>query len=129
MTHDGEMAEIPCPHGCGGVVVTGPASAEILVDDAGARYRVEGEGINVCPSCRRHISEVQIPEPGMCWAWFGPSDHRMRCRRPVGHGTESRPGIGESLASSTAEIEVVMSCECDAVHVHIVDLEPLEGES
>jgi hypothetical protein len=83
---------IPCPQGCGGTVTTGLASEEILVDEAGVRYRIEGEGINVCPSCRRHVDEVQTPFPGMCWSWFGPQEHRMRCRRPAGHGPEDRPG-------------------------------------
>jgi hypothetical protein len=76
------MTVISCPQGCGGVVDTA------YEDWSNPAFL----GVGVCLSCRRHVSEVQVPRPGMCWAWFGPPDHRMRCRRPVGHGADARPG-------------------------------------
>lgn len=61
----------PCPRGCGGYFWT-------LRDTA-------------CPSCRRPLNGVTIMEyrwPGACFEWFGPLDHRMRCRLPAGHEGE-----------------------------------------
>lgn len=78
-----------CPHGCGGFVTYGPESAESFV---------AGEGVNVCPSCRRHVNRVEIPHPLACWAWHGPTWHRMRCRLPRGHEGEHDCGrSGEGL--------------------------------
>lgn len=76
------MTTIDCPHKCGNTVDT----AYCNWDDP--RFL----GIGVCLGCRRHIDEVQTPLPGMCWIWFGPLDHRMRCRRPAGHEPQDRPG-------------------------------------
>lgn len=53
-----------CPHGCGGIV------------------RTEDEW---CCSCRRDLDVVEISYPGICFEWFGPSYHRMRCRKLKHH--------------------------------------------
>lgn len=60
-----------CPRGCGGVI-----------KDWAARE---------CPSCRRPLTgETPMEEKpdGACWEWFGPADHRMRCRRDAGHSDD-----------------------------------------
>ena len=76
-----------CPHGCGN-----------LLTNALLGY---------CPSCRRSLAsppEIVIAEneatnadgrdpmvarkPSWCWQWWGPPDHRMRCRLPSGHDGE-----------------------------------------
>ena len=75
------MTIVECPHGCGGTVDT----------DVG----------NDCLSCRRGIDEIEVmiaPDekaespvrrrPTWCWEWWGPANHRMRCRLPSGHDGE-----------------------------------------
>lgn len=84
------MTVIACPWGCGGSVDTG-------------KYAY-------CPACRRPLnaSAIVIPEEwpedrlsdlgpndcmvsyklSWCWEWWGPPDHRMRCRLPKGHDGE-----------------------------------------
>ena len=59
-----------CPQGCGGVV-------DILKDKQ-------------CPSCRRPLNEPEFPNLEWCFAWHGPSDHRMRCRLLKGHEGEHK---------------------------------------
>ena len=54
-----------CPHGCGGSVSTSDVR---------------------CRSCRRDLNRSELPLVGACWQWFGDPDHRMRCRKAVGHG-------------------------------------------
>ncbi|KKK99419.1 hypothetical protein LCGC14_2632940 [marine sediment metagenome] len=60
-----------CPHGCGGTVDT-------AIDDW-------------CPSCRRDLNQtgaliqMEHSELGWCWEWWGPPNHRMRCRLPKDH--------------------------------------------
>ena len=58
------MTMAQCPHGCGTCL------------DFEVAY---------CPGCRRGMDEIPIQPPGSCWAWWGPKNHRMRCRRPVRH--------------------------------------------
>jgi len=31
---------------------------------------------------------MEFQWPGACFDWFGPADHRMRCRMPEGHAGE-----------------------------------------
>lgn len=78
------MTIAACPQGCGGYVNTAKE--------------------NYCSWYRRDLSAVDlvIPEDAntenygdsncmtvhkanWCWAWWGPSEHRMRCRLPKGH--------------------------------------------
>jgi hypothetical protein len=83
------MTVVVCPHGCGGMINTATD--------------------NFCPSCRRNMSETEIilsedvvkvegvwgwnyPDASpvqrklsWCWKWWGPADHRMRCRLLKGH--------------------------------------------
>ena len=84
-----KVTKIDCPHCCGGI--------------ADSRYRY-------CASCRRDLKseEVIVSEEEVevldgdtmryvgydgkivrklswCWEWWGPNDHRMRCRLPKGH--------------------------------------------
>ncbi len=61
------MTPMMCPHGCGGIIT-----------DLKLAY---------CPSCRRDLNTVEVKLPGTCWQWFGPSHHRMQCRKKVGHKT------------------------------------------
>jgi len=60
-----DMTIINCPQGCGGTV------------DTAMHTR--------CPSCRRDLNSQQIQPEGSCWLWWGPPDHRMRCRKPANH--------------------------------------------
>lgn len=75
------MTIIACPHGCGGVCDTARDSW--------------------CPSCRRGLNETEVVvsaaqtiqgpterKESWCWSWFGPADHRMRCRLPQGHASD-----------------------------------------
>ena len=71
------MTVTPCPFGCGGIVNT--------------------ETDDICPSCRRPLAVTSLDwvnanmencRPGYCWAWWGPPNHRMRCRLPSGHTGE-----------------------------------------
>lgn len=86
------MTVIVCPHGCGGTVDTAIQLS--------------------CPSCRRGLNESEtiLAEDAVkidtfwgkeypdvspvqrklswCWEWFGPSNHRMRCRLPKGHSKD-----------------------------------------
>lgn len=86
------MTVIQCPHGCGGTVDT---TKEMD-----------------CPSCRRGLNETEVVlaedcpteetywgpryvgssptsrKLSWCWEWWGPADHRMRCRLPKGHSGE-----------------------------------------
>lgn len=86
------MTVVKCPHNCGGFVNT-------ATDDC-------------CTSCRRAMSETEFiwgedvvkieTAQGMqypnaspvgrklswCWQWWGPANHRMRCRLPTGHDGE-----------------------------------------
>lgn len=60
------MTITACPHGCGGSV------------DAGSN-------LAYCPSCRRDLDVTYILDPALCWNWFGPDWHRMRCRKQKDH--------------------------------------------
>lgn len=61
------MTVTPCPYGCGGFFVANEDQ--------------------FCPSCRRDrfATEMELKPEGSCWQWWGPADHRMRCRKPLGH--------------------------------------------
>lgn len=62
------MTSKDCPQGCGGTV-----------DEAVQSW---------CSSCRRGIHEVRLKPPNTCWEWFGDLDHRMKCRRTLGHADD-----------------------------------------
>jgi hypothetical protein len=103
----GVVTIVKCPHGCGGTVNT-------AID-------------NYCNSCRRDLAaiEVIIPEDAdshdaddptvarkasWCWAWWGPKNHRMRCRLPRGHlpvnqhDTHEQPIEGNMIISTDGEL-------------------------
>ena len=82
------MTVMPCPYGCGG-------------------YFVNNED-EYCPSCRRSRLNLDLtfsqPE-GSCWEWWGPPDHRMKCRLPKGHSGdhwdhETREGVSLIITDS-----------------------------
>jgi hypothetical protein len=58
------MTAMPCPNGCGGM---------------------PDNGDQVCQSCRRPLSTIEVAPAGICFAWFGPAFHRMRCVKSAGH--------------------------------------------
>lgn len=42
-----------------------------------------------CTGCRCALNEQRVKvDPFWCWEWFGPSFHRMKCRRRIGHEGE-----------------------------------------
>jgi hypothetical protein len=67
----------PCPQGCGGWLTDTSVNA-------------------VCPSCRRGVWQTmatheltgETRDPEYCWEWWGPTTHRMKCRRSKGHAGE-----------------------------------------
>lgn len=64
------MTVTPCPYGCGGFFVANETQ--------------------YCPSCRRDrfATEMELKPVDACWQWWGPPEHRMRCRKPLGHTGE-----------------------------------------
>lgn len=63
------MTVFACPAGCGGFINT--------------------EISQVCSGCRMSASEQRVKiDDDWCWQWFGPSFHRMKCRRKLGHSGE-----------------------------------------
>jgi len=63
------MTVFDCPAGCGGFINT--------------------EVSQVCSGCRYQASEQRVKvDADWCWEWFGPSFHRMKCRRKLGHSGE-----------------------------------------
>lgn len=68
-----------CPHECGGTT----------------------KSEDYCPSCRRGTFEIEVVvaedaechspverKMSWCWVWYGPEDHRMRCRLPKEHAND-----------------------------------------
>jgi hypothetical protein len=60
------MTIAACPQGCGGYIDT-------------------ASNLAYCPSCRRNLHVQYIHDPALCWEWFGPDWHRMRCRKQNEH--------------------------------------------
>jgi hypothetical protein len=103
------MTIVPCPQGCGGYVNTAEdgyckscrrdlAATDVIIPES---VEVEGrEGwhrpLNVDP--------MTAHKESWCWEWFGPEDHRMRCRLPKGHDGEHYTHERRSAAAIVSTI-------------------------
>lgn len=105
---------IPCPQGCGGTVATDATR---------------------CPSCRRELFAREVFDYQPCGEWFGPPDHRMLCRKSVGHigrgedAHSTHRDCGQNLPSGGICGEMELHCTLAASQARVAELEawPCEG--